>query len=140
MSNVAGVIFTDLPAVTIPKLQALLDARPEPFTDGVVVSNKVIEGKPRMVTVNLGAGTGTFDTLDDTTLRINVRALDESDAADLALMVRAIFEAPAPLGLRDGDPITACRISAGPVEVPNDTDFFQWYMVANVTRRGIQFT
>ncbi|UAJ78314.1 hypothetical protein IT072_02380 [Leifsonia sp. ZF2019] len=140
MSNVAGVIFTDLPAVTISKLQSLLDSRAEPFTEGVSVSNKAIEGETRMVTVNLGTGTGTFNTLDDATLRINVRALDEGDAADLALMVRAIFEAPAPLGIRDGDPITACRVSAGPVEVPNDTKFFQWYMVANVTRRGIQFT
>lgn len=135
-----GVLFADLPAVTIPKLQALLNARPEPYADGVAVSNKVIPGKNRMVTINLGAGTGTFNTLDDTTLRINVRADDEGDASDLALLVRAIFEAAAPLGLRDGDPITACRVSAGPVEVPNDTDFFQWYMVANVTRRGTQFT
>ncbi|ODA90223.1 hypothetical protein ATY41_10705 [Leifsonia xyli subsp. xyli] len=119
-----GVLFSDLPAVTIPKLQALLDTRPEPYADGAAVSNKVIPGKRRMVTLNLGAGTGTFNTLNDTTLRINVRADGEGDAANLALLVRAIFEAASPLGLRDGNPITACRITAGPVEVPNDTDSF----------------
>lgn len=134
-----SVLFDDLPARVIPKLQALLDARPEPYAEASV-SNKVIPGESRMVTVNLGPGAGTFNTLDDTLLRINIRADNEGDAVDLAFLVRAIFEAHSPLGIVDGDPITSTSVNAGPVEVPNDTDQFQWYLVVNVTRRGTQFT
>lgn len=134
------VLYGSLAADSVPKLQSILDSRPEPCASGVAVANKVLPKKRRMVTVNSGPGTGSFDTLDDTTLRINVYADDEADAEDLANLVRAIVEASAPLGIIDGDPIVRAKVSAGPVEVPNDTNLFQWYMVANVTRRGTQFT
>lgn len=134
------VLYGSIAADSIPKLQSILDSRPEPYASGVAVANKVLPKKRRMVTVNSGPGTGSFDMLDDTTLRINVYADDEADAEDLANLVRAIVEASAPLGIIDGDPIVRAKVSAGPVEVPNDTDLFQWYMVANVTRRGAQFT
>lgn len=134
-----GVIFDSLTVVLAPKLQALLGARSEPYADDVSVSNKVIPGRRRMVTLTNGPGLGTFDTLDDTTLRVNVYADNESDAEDLAILVRALFEAPAPTGIRDGLPVTATSVNAGPVEVPGDTKPFHWYMVINIRRRGSPF-
>lgn len=133
------VIFDPITAPVIGKLKAILDARHEDFASNVSVSNEVIPGQARMVTIVAGPGIGSLDTLDDATQRINVYADDEGDCEDLAALIRAIFEAPAPFGLIDGDPITSCRVSAGPVPVPNDTTQFQQYMVANITRRGREF-
>lgn len=136
------VLFTSLVAAVIPKLDALLVARPEPFTGSVLVTNRMVANRNRVVTVSQGPGSGAFDTLDDTTLRVNVYVKEvknsnsEADAEDLALMVRALFEGP----LRDGDPITYARVTAGPVEVQNATGFHQWYSVVDLTRRGTQIS
>lgn len=132
-----SVLFSSLVAEAIPKLQSLLDGRTEPYTDDVTVANKAIPGERRMVTLHQGPGSGDFDTLDETTLRVNVYADDEADAEDLALMVRALCS---PAGLVDGDPITKARVTAGPVEIANDTDLYQWYSVVDLTRRGSQLT
>ncbi|MDN4616410.1 hypothetical protein P5G50_18335 [Leifsonia sp. F6_8S_P_1B] len=139
MSGTISVIYEALTAPVIAKVKTILSERPEPFTTGAAVSNQVIAGKRRMVTIVPGPGLGAFDTLDDTTLRVNVYADDEGDCEDLAALIRAVFEATAPLGIIDGKPITASRVTAGPVPVPNDTTQFQQYMVVNVTRRGREF-
>lgn len=133
------VIFDPLTSQTLGKLKTILDARHEDFASNVSVSNEVIPGRARMVTIVPGPGLGSLDTLDDTTQRINVYADDEGDCEDLAVLIRAIYESPAPFGLVDGDPITRARVTAGPVPVPNDTTQFQQYMVANITRRGREF-
>lgn len=131
------VLYASLVAATIPKLQSLLDARPEPYTDGVTVANEFVPAARRLVSVLQGPGSGDFDTLDETTLRVNVYAEVESDAEDLALMVRALFSTS---GVVDGQPITSARVTAGPVEIANDTDLYQWYSVVDLTRRGSQLT
>lgn len=131
-----SVIFSSLTGAVIPKLRGLLAARSEPFAAGVTVADSTVADVSRMVTVVQGPGTGTFNTLDDTTLRVNVYDGGEYDAEDLALLVRALFEGP----LVDGDPITYSNVNAGPVRVPNDTDLYQWYMVIDVGRRGREFT
>ncbi|MCW4458185.1 hypothetical protein [Microbacterium sp. MPKO10] len=126
------VIFSSLTGAVIPKLDAMLKARPESYASGVTVADAVVAKKKRIVTVVQGPGSGSYNTLDDSMLRVNVRADDEYDAEDLTLLVRALFEGP----LVDGDPITYSTVNAGPVPVPNDTDLFQWYFVVDVGRRG----
>lgn len=128
-------IFSDLVSEVITKLQVLLEGRPEGYARNVTVANRVTS-KGKTVTVTLGPSLGTADTLDSATLRVNVRATVETDAADLAFLVRALMEAPAPVGIVDGDPVVSCQINAGPVEVHAETEVFHWYFVANVIRRG----
>lgn len=132
----AGVIFSDLEADTIPRLQAWLDARAEAATLGVEVSNATETEAFPAVTVVLGPGLGMVDTIDDTTLRLNVYHEDEAKASRLALLVRAFFDSIA----ANGKPITRARVTAGPVAVPNKLRVHQWYMVVNVTRRGTPLT
>ncbi|WP_030143873.1 hypothetical protein [Mycetocola saprophilus] len=141
-----SVVFDSLVASVVPKLDAILKARPEPCASGVTVANKVLPVKDRrsgfkdrMVAVFQGPGAGDYDTLDDTTLRVRVICKGEFDAEDLAHLVKALFEDAWGRGLVDGDPIVRCKVSAGPVEVVAAAEGFEWYMVANVTRRGTDF-
>lgn len=131
-------IFSDLVSEVITKLQVLLEGRPEVCARNVTVANRVTS-KGKTVTVTLGPSLGTANTLDAAMLRVNVRAPVEADAADLVFLVRALMEAPAPVGIVDGSPVLSCQINAGPVEVRTETEVFQWYFVANVIRRGRTF-
>lgn len=130
------VIYSDLASEVIPKVRQRLSERSEPFAGGVTVANRRLAGTGRQVIIQEAPGGGETNTLDDTTLRVNIFASDEGDCADLASLVRAILTSPAPLGIVDGAPIVRAVTNAGPNQVEDDTQVFRRYLVVNVRRRG----
>lgn len=134
------VIYSDLASEVIPKLRQRLSGRPEPYAGGVTITNRRLRGTGRQVVIQEAPGGGETNTLDDTSLRVNIFAPDEGDCADLASLVRAILTSPAPLGIVDGSPIVRAVTNAGPNQVEDDTEVFRRYLVVNVRRRGIPFT
>lgn len=132
------IIYPDLVTVAIPKLQALLDPRDETYAQDVRVSNEVVAGVNRMVTLEHGGGGGVFDTIDGSFLRSNVYAADEGECSDLAALVRALMTARGASGMVDGDPIVFCDLNAGPNPVVNKTGKPQMYMLFQIRRRGAE--
>lgn len=132
----SGVIYGDMVATVIAKLTILLAARPEPFASGVTVTNRRGETGGRVVVITESSGAGESNTLDDTSLRVNVYTDDEGDCADLTNLVRALLTSPAPSGVVDGKPIVLATKNAGPNVIDDETGAFRRYMVINIRRRG----
>lgn len=139
-----AIIYDDIVMVGVSKLQTLIDARPESYTSDVLVSNRVVEGQARMVTVQFAGGPGELDTLDTSFLAFNVYAPDEGDAADLARMVRALATGRGPGTLCDGDPITYTSTNTGPTPIIDGSgqsavrsDQFQFRLLIQVQHRGV---
>lgn len=132
-----ALIFDDIVAVSVAKLQTLLDGRGESYTDGAEVSNRVIAGMPRMVTLEFAGGPGDLNTLDTTYLAANVYSPDEGDAIDLARMVRALITGRGSGTLCDGNPITYTALNVGPTPIENGTDQHQFRMLFQVQHRGV---
>lgn len=131
-----AIIYDDIVAVAVAKLQSLLDGRAESYTSGVVVSNRVVQSVARMVTVAYAGGPGELNTLDTTFLAANVYDSDEGDCIDLARLVRALITGRGAGTLCDGDPITYTDTNAGPTPIENGTDQFQVRLLFEVQHRG----
>lgn len=132
-----GVLYSDIIATSISKLQGLLNARDEPYTSNVKVSNKVIAGVARMVTIEYAGGPGDTDTLDDTFEAVNVYGTDEGDCNDLTRMVRALYTGRGVGSMCDGVPITYSALNTGATPVTSPTDSFRFRMVFQVQHRGV---
>jgi hypothetical protein len=132
----SGVIFSDIVAEVISKLQTILDARTEPSSEGARVADAVVAGESPTVTVEFAGGPGDVDTIDITYLAINLRASDLATAVDLARLVRAVATGRGPGTLCDGDPITHTAVNSGPRLVDNDPRTPQVRMVIEVRHRG----
>jgi hypothetical protein len=132
----SGVIFSDIVAVVIAKLQGILDVRTEPASEGARVADEVVAGASPMVTVEYAGGPGDVDTIDTTYLAIIVRAVDLAMAVDLARLVRAIATGRGPGTLCDGQPITHTAVNSGPRVVDNDPRTPQVRQVIEVRHRG----
>lgn len=131
-----ALLFSDIVAAAVTKLQTLLDGRDEPYTTDAVVSNRVIAGVSRMVTVEYAGGSGEQDTLDTTFLAVNVYSPNEGDAIDLASMVRALVTGRGAGTLCDGNPITYTATNVGPTPIVNGTAQHQFRMLFEVQHRG----
>lgn len=133
-----AILYPDLTAVHITKLQAMLDASSAPYADGAKVSNRVIPGAGRMVTVQAIGGTGAADTIDREYHVVNVYADEEGDAADLATLTRAYITARGSGAVCDGNPIVFTGINVHPAPVETVDEVFRWRMVVELRRRGVQ--
>ncbi|HEY4267524.1 MAG TPA: hypothetical protein VGM94_04960 [Galbitalea sp.] len=132
-----GVLYGDIVATSISKLQGLLDARQEAYAADVKVSNKVIAGVARMVTIEYAGGPGDTDTLDDTFEAVNVYGTDEADCNDLTRMVRALYTGRGVGTMCDGLPITHTALNTGASPILNGTSSYQFRMVFQVQHRGV---
>lgn len=132
----SAILYTDIIAVSATKLQAILDARGELYIEGAVVSNKVIKGVARMITIEFAGGPGETDTLDTTFQAVNVYAPDEGDCVDIARLVRALYTGRGAGTMCDGNPITFTDTNAGPTPIENGTDQHQMRMLFEVQHRG----
>lgn len=133
-----AILYPDLVAVHVVKLQAMLDASDASYASGATVSNRVIAGADRMVTVQVVGGTGAADTIDREYHVVNVYARNEGDAADLTALVRAFITARGTGTICDGNPVvfTAVNVHPSPVETVDET--FRWRMIVELRRRGVQ--
>lgn len=132
-----ALLFSDIVAAAVTKLQSLLTSRPESYVADVTVSNKVIAGVARMVTVEYAGGAGEYNTIDTSFLAVNVYSPDEGDAIDLARMVRALVTGRGTGTLCDGDPITYTATNVGPTPIENGTTQHQFRMLFEVQARGV---
>lgn len=133
-----AILYSDLTAVHIPKLQAMLDASDEPYADGAKVSNRVLAGAKRMITVQAIGGTGASDTIDREYHVVNVYANDEADAADLTALTRAFITARGHGTVCDGNPVVFTGINVHPAPVETVDETYRWRMIVELRRRGIQ--
>lgn len=133
-----AILYPDLTAVHIVKLQAMLAASGAPYADGVKVSNRVLPGASRMVTVQTIGGTGASDTIDREYHVVNIYADDEGDASDLAALTRAYITARGTGTVCDGDPVVFTGINVHPAPVETVDETYRWRMVVELRRRGVQ--
>lgn len=135
----SGILYDDLVAVHITKLQALINDRTEPYTEGTVVSNSAPTSERRMVSLTVAGGLGQRETIDTEYHAVNVYADNEADAADLTAMVRALITSRGISSLCDGHPIVFTAVNVHPVPVvPTADGYWRWRMVVELRRRGTQ--
>ena len=112
----AAVIFPDVELWACGWLRTALDARTEPYADGVKVGTTVPNPRPaRLVTIRRDGGPRLDTVRESARIGVNVWAGTEQDASDLAALVRALlWSAP------DGAPV--CRVVelSGPSPVADD--------------------
>lgn len=130
------VIFPDVRKSVIDGVRAALAGRPEPVAANVYVGGDVPpqDRRTRMVTARLDGGARLDGARESVRLGINVWATSESDAHDLAQLVRAILWA-----LPDGKPIVAITDSSGPYVVPDQSTQPHMYLSVEVIVRGAAF-
>jgi len=135
---VAAVVFPDVEAHLIGRVQAALDGRREPFTDGVRVSNRWPETADgpvldpgRLVVVRDDGGPATSDVRATARIGVNVWAESEAVVSDLANMVRAVIDA-----MPDGEPVVYARM-ARPYQVEDEAGRPRMYMTGELSVRGV---
>jgi hypothetical protein len=133
-----GILYTDLQAILIPRLQALVDADAAAYMAGIKVANAAVTGYDRFVTVVDAGGAGARNTVDSEYLALNVHAKGEGDCRDISARIRWIITATGSGHLVDGNPIVYCGIITRPAAVETATDFHRMRMVAEFRRRGTQ--
>lgn len=126
------VLFPDVEAHLVSYLQAALNARPEPFTRGVVVDINTPNPRPARLVVIRNDGGPQLDVVRQTArVGFNVWAESDADATDLANMIRALaVDAP------DGKPITKAVNQSGPTAIPDESGIPRRYVVVEFTVRG----
>lgn len=139
MTLLPVVIFDDIELWATDTLRDLLAARPEPYTDGVFVSNEIPYDpvknayirRDRMVIVRRDGG-GRLDPVREAPrLGINVWAKTKQDANDLGRMVAALLWASP-----DGDPVSRATITGGPYPVADDSKQPLVYLTAELISHG----
>lgn len=112
-------------------LRSTLAERAEPYAQDVYLSNKVPSPRrDRMVICRRDGGTSN-GLRDQPRLSVQVWALTEQDATDLARLVAALLWA-AP----DGDPVLMVRQQSGPTPIADTSGQPLRYLVFDVHTRG----
>lgn len=131
------VIHDDIELWACGRLETLLTARHEPYTDDVYVGNKVPnQRRDRMVIIRRDGG-GRLDAVREAPrLGINVwvkneDATSEQVANDLARMVAALLWASP-----DGDPVSKVTITGGPYPIPEESASHVRYITAELISHG----
>lgn len=131
----APILHADIEAWAVAYLTTALDARGEPFTESVKVSNAVPNPRAdRMVIVRRDGGL-PVEMFDRPRLNVGVWALTEEDVADLTRLVAALLWA-AP----DGDPVQRAEMVGGPVSIPDPAGVFRRSMTFEFQTRGEALT
>lgn len=131
------VIHDDIELWATTKLRALINARSEPYTDNVYVSDSIPATKrDRMVIVRRDGGPRLDVVREAPRLGVNVWVKDsgpasKQDANDLARMVSALLWASP-----DGDPVSRVTITGGPYPVAEDPAFHVRYITAELISHG----
>lgn len=127
-----ALVFPDVELLLTGRLRALLAGRPEPYAEGVHVSNSVPSPrKDRMVIVRRDGGPIVGER-DQARAGINVWATSEQHATDLARLVAALLR-----GLPDGDPILAVPSVTGPSTIPDESRQPRRYLTCEIHTRGV---
>lgn len=131
-----SIVFPDVVALTFAHVRAALEARPEPFTDDVWVSNgtdKDPDGSgrrdTRMVIIRGDGGNRLSDVRGLARLGVNVWHETDADVTDLANLVSAIIAGMANVG-----PVRRASASL-PADVADDTP--RRYVTAELLVRGV---
>lgn len=139
MTMLPIIVFDDIELWATARLRTLLDARTEPYTDDVFVSNKMprnattkkVERRDRMVLVRRDGG-GRLDAVREAPrLGIQVWAITDQDANDLARLVAALLWASP-----DGNPVAKVTITGGPYPVADESGQPLRYITAELIARG----
>lgn len=131
-----AVLFPDVEMWATGYLRAALAARSEPVTDGVKVGVKVPKQRPgRFVTVRRDGGPRLDVVREAARLGVNVWALTEKDASDLAALVRALLGASAGEG-----PVLRARELSGPSPIADESGQPRMFLVVELTVRGTRLT
>ena len=125
----SAVIFPDLEAYLVRRMQADLDARDEECARDVLVDRREPDPSDpfpdRLVVVRDDSGDTGFIT-GDRSVGISVLCADEGDCADLSRLVMALaWQVP---GLERGNPVTVTQSSNGPFWVEEAQPRFRRYM------------
>lgn len=129
------VLFPAMDTWAVGYLRAALTARQEPYTSGVTVRTAVGSTMPaRLVTVRDDGGPRQDDVRKVSSLGINVWAGTEPDAADLALLIAALFEAAPGNG-----PVLAFDGATGPYPVPDQSGKPHRYLSVDFLIHGSPF-
>ena len=108
-------IFDDTELFLCTWLRGKLDARPEAYTTGVVVSNKVPTTLPaRLVAVRRDGGPKINPLTEAARIGVNVWAATEADVTDLARLTRAILS-----GAGGQGPVKKVTETTGPSPIPD---------------------
>ncbi len=139
MTILPVVLFDDIELWATGKLRAALLARTEPYTDNVLVSNKIpndpVTGEPkrrdRMVIVRRDGGPRLDVVREVARLGINVWGETDQIATDLARMTAALlWSSP------DGDPVSKVTQTLGPSSVPDESKQPRLYMTFELISKG----
>ena len=127
-----GVVFPDVELWAATFLRDALLARAESYAAVDIVSNRVpTTRRNRMVIVRRDGGNS--DGLRDVArLSVQVWAMTEQDATDLARLVAALLWA-AP----DGDPVLMVRQQSGPTPIADTSGQPLRYLVFDIHTRGV---
>lgn len=128
------VIFPDVEAWAVGYLAAQLAGWPEPFVDGVYVSNEVPNPRlDRMVIVRRDGGPRLDVARESARLGIRVwgPAENDADTNDLTQLVRALLAASPGEG-----PVRRYTEIAGPSTIPDESDQPLRYFTAELTARA----
>ena len=126
------VIFPDVELWATGYLRTALAARSEPYAADVYVSNTVPDPRrDTMVQVRRDGGPRLDQVREAARLTVNVWAMKEQDATDLARLVAALMWA-AP----DGDPVLRVDQATGPTPVADPSRQPLRFMSFEVLVRG----
>jgi hypothetical protein len=127
------IVFSDVEAWAVGYLATQLAARPEPYTIGVYVSNKVPHPRQaRMVIVRRDGGPRNSLVTELVRLTVRVWAGNDADATDLTNMCRSLIAAsPGESQIRTAEEI------GGPVTIPDQSEQPQRLFTVQLTARSI---
>lgn len=131
-----AVIFDDIELWATGYLRPLIAGRAEPYTDDVLVSNKLpkandSERADRMVIVRRDGGNRIRRIFDQPRLAIDVWATTEDDAIDLARLVCAF------MGAAPGDAqVKVVEQTSGPTRIVEPSGQPRVYCTFNITTKG----
>lgn len=130
-----SILWPDVKAWAVTYLSTSLAVRSEPFAEDVQVRTNVGSTMPdRLVTVRDDGGPRSSVTRTPS-IGVNVWAVTDEDASDLARLVMALLEAAA----GDG-PVVAVTDTFGPYEVVEESGKPHYYLSADLVVTGEPLT
>lgn len=131
----SDVVFPDVELWACGFLKTALAARSESFADAYVGIKVPSPRLPRMVVVRRDGGPRLDAVRESARLGINVWAGNDQEAANLARLVRALFNAAA-----DGSPV--CRVDelSGPSSVADESGQSRRFFTIELVVRGTALT
>lgn len=131
-----GIVYGDFLAHLIVRTGELLQARTEPFTVNVDVSDRKSSSSRRAVVFTTSPGGGGSDTLRTSYVTVDVFAADQGESVDLMNLVIALVTSRGAGGMVDGRPILHLEVNGGPNADPAADGFFKQTAELELKHRG----